>query len=62
MNFFINNSTYQEGIIHTGTFNNIEKIAIKNINDAKEYYFNRVARVRNDNIFVKITKFHWRRK
>lgn len=54
MNFFINNSTYQEGIIHTGTFNNIEKIAIKNINDAKEYYFNRVARVRNDNIFVKI--------
>ena len=54
MNFFINNSEYAEGIVHTGTFNSIEKNAIKNINDAKDYYFNKVARVENSNIFVKL--------
>ncbi len=54
MNFFINNSEYAEGIVHTGTFNSIEKSAIKNINDAKDYYFNKVARVENSNIFVKL--------
>ena len=54
MNFFINNSNINYGVLHTGTFHNLEHKAIKNINDAKEYYFNRVARVKNDNIFVKI--------
>ncbi len=54
MNFFINNSEYTEGIVHTGAFNSIEKNAIKNINEAKDYYFNKVAKVENSNIFVKL--------
>ena len=55
MNFFINNSNINYGVLHTGTFHNLEHKAIKNINDAKEYYFNRVARVKNENTFVSMS-------
>lgn len=53
MNFFINNSNINYGVLHTGTFHNLEHKAIKNINDAKEY-FQQSSQSKNDNIFVKI--------
>lgn len=54
MDFFIKESNIEEGILHTGSFINIENKASKNISEVKSYYNNRVARVENDNIFVKI--------
>lgn len=54
MDFFIKESGLKEGDLYTGSFLNIEKNANLNLDKVIEYYNNRVARVRNDSILVKI--------
>lgn len=54
MDFFIKESGLKESDLYTGSFLNIEKNAILNLNKATEYYNNRVAKVKNDSILVKI--------
>lgn len=54
MDFFIKESGLREGDLYTGSFLNLEKNAILNLDEVIEYYNNRVAKVNNDNILVKI--------
>lgn len=54
MDFFIKESEIKESNMHTGSFLNIKKNAILNLEKATEYYNNRVAKVNNNNILVEI--------
>lgn len=54
MDFFIKESGLKEGDLYTGSFLNIEKNANLNLKETVEYYNNRVAKVNNDNILVKV--------